>query len=103
MLRSGLLLFGIVLTGIGLALMVSGTPSWQPFLIWGAILTIAVLCERWRYRRIEHSAGERWRPTGERFEDPETGRTVEVLYDPATGERRYAPINNNPAPPKKQT
>lgn len=102
MLRTGLLVFGLVLIGVGMVLlMMHGTPSGQPFLIWGAIVTIAVLCERWRYRRIEGSNGAHWQPTGERFEDPETGNTVEVLYDPVTGERRYTPIHGRTPPPKK--
>jgi hypothetical protein len=66
-----------------------GTPAGQPFLIWGTIVVIAVLFERWRYRRIEHSKGGHWKPTGECFEDPETGQTIEVHYDSVSGERRY--------------
>jgi membrane protein implicated in regulation of membrane protease activity len=102
MLRSGLLVFGIVLTGIGLVLLIMrGTHSGQPFLIWGAIVVIAVLCERWRYRRNEHSKGGQWQQTGERFEDPETGQNMEVFYDPASGERRYVQCDDHLLPPKK--
>jgi membrane protein implicated in regulation of membrane protease activity len=90
MLRLGLLFFGLVVTGTGVVLLVRGKCGYQPFLIWGCVLLIAVLCERWRYRRKEHNHdGGQWQPTGERFEDPETGQTVEVHYDPVSGERRY--------------
>ncbi|HTS09431.1 MAG TPA: hypothetical protein VMP68_27960, partial [Candidatus Eisenbacteria bacterium] len=86
---------GMVLTLIGLVLLTVHrcSPSGWPFLIWGSIIVIAVLFERRRYRHIQHSQDERWQRTGERFEDPETGQMVEVLYDPATGERRYIPMS----------
>ncbi|MGO9377555.1 MAG: hypothetical protein ACLP29_03255 [Dissulfurispiraceae bacterium] len=84
-----------MLTGIGLVLsIVCGTPSGRPALTFGAIVVIAVLCERWRYHRIEHCVSGQWQRTGECFEDPETGQTVEVLYDPISGERRYAPAHS---------
>ena len=38
-----------------------------------------------------------WQPTGERCEDPETGRTVQVYYDPRSGARRYV-SDSEPAP-----
>jgi hypothetical protein len=92
MLRSALLVVGIILTGIGFALLIKhGTFSGWPYLIWGPILLITVLFERWRYRRIEHSKSDQWQRTEECFEDPETGQNVEVLYNPSTGERRYVP------------
>jgi len=102
MLRSALLVIGIALTWIGLVLLlIRGTPFAQPFLIWGAIVVIAVLFERWRYRHIVHSKGGQWQPTGECFEDPETGQTIEVHYDPVSGERRYVEKHDNLPPQKK--
>ena len=90
MLRTGLLIFGLILTGFGAFLLIfRDSHSYQPFLLWGSVLVIAVLCERWRYRRNEHNNSAKWQQTGESFEDPETGQTVEVQYDPASGERRY--------------
>jgi hypothetical protein len=89
MLRIGLLIFGLVLTGSGLVLLLRGRCAYQPFLIWGGVLVIAVLCERWRYLRKEHNHDRQWQLTGEIFEDPETGQTLEVHYDPVSGERRY--------------
>ena len=89
MLRIGLLFFGLALTATGLVLLIRGKCAYQPFLIWGSILLIAVLCERWRYRSKEHNQDSQWQLTGEKFEDPETGQTVEVHYDPVSGQRRY--------------
>ena len=90
MLRAGVLIFGLLLTGIGLVLLIMpGAHPYQPFLIWGCVLVVALLCERWRYRRNEHNNSGQWQRTGERFEDHETGETVEVLYEPDSGERRY--------------
>jgi membrane protein implicated in regulation of membrane protease activity len=89
MLRIGLLAVGLALVVTGLVLLVRGKCAYQPFLIWGSVLVIAVLCERWRYRRKEHDREGQWQRTGEIFEDPETGQTVEVHYDPVSGERRY--------------
>lgn len=95
MLRLGLLVFSSLLAVVGLVLAISGR-GWQ-IAIFGAILVIAVMCERWRYRGIETPLKGRWQRTGERFEDPGTGKIVEVLYDAETGERRYAPApGNNP-------
>ena len=90
MLRLGLLIFGFALTGTGLVLLIMrGKYPYLPFLTWGCTLVIAVLCERWRYRRKERNHERQWQKTGEKFEDPETGQTVEVFYDPVSGERRY--------------
>ena len=96
-----LLVLACGLLGMGLVLMRKG-PPWPglPAAIWGAVLVVALLCERWRYRRIEHPPAGNWQRTGERFEDPETGQIVEVLYDPTSGERRYAPVSAPEAPRK---
>jgi membrane protein implicated in regulation of membrane protease activity len=89
MLRIGLLIVGTALTVTGLVLLVRGGCTYLPFLIWGSLLVVAVLFERWRYRRNEQNHDRQWQPTGEIFEDPETGQTMEVHYDPVSGERRY--------------
>ena len=55
----------------------------------GAVLLAALLLERHRYRPpVDYTSGQ-WRPTGERFVDPTTGRLMEVRYNPDTGERAY--------------
>ncbi len=96
MLRIGLLILGLSLAVTGLVFLIQDKCSYQPFLIWGSILVIAVLFERWRYRRNEHDHDRQWQPTGEKFEDPETGQIMEVHYDPVSGERRYV---KNSSPP----
>ncbi|MDR3629946.1 MAG: hypothetical protein P4L42_06390 [Desulfocapsaceae bacterium] len=108
MLRWTLLLCGglsmvVGLVGIGLVVWkVPGIYPQPPHLIWGAIIggaivVICVLGERWRYRR-HIAAGRRWQPTGECFEDPETGLIVRVLYDPESGERLYQPVRQPSGP-----
>jgi hypothetical protein len=72
----------------GAALLISGIGAGRPALLVGAITLIAVRYERWRERTPPASASG-WRATGERFQDPASGKTVEVHYNPATGERRY--------------
>ena len=72
----------------------------------GAIMIVAVLLERTRYRSLhaertgdgvglgggETQAPEpRFRPSDERFVDPTSGVPMRVWIDPATGERRYVP------------
>ncbi|MCM0080579.1 hypothetical protein L4X63_03145 [Geomonas sp. Red32] len=89
MLRTALLLFGSGVLIAGLVMFLLGKCAYPPFLIWGSIIVIAVLFERWRYQRELHGQERHWQPTGEKFEDPETGAIVEVQYDPASGERRY--------------
>jgi hypothetical protein len=75
---AGALLLGAGARGAGVNLMVIG-----------AIVVLGTALERWRYRKAPPPAGARWQPTGERFVDPATGETMEVHYDPASGERRY--------------
>ena len=55
----------------------------------GIVVLAAVLFERWRYGATASQAPAAWQRTEERFEDPESGRTMTVYFDPASGERRY--------------
>jgi hypothetical protein len=55
----------------------------------GVVILAATLFERWRYGATSSQAPVAWQRTDERFEDPESGRTMTVYFDPATGERRY--------------
>ena len=62
-----------------------------PFLlIAGGVALITALLEP-IYGRASAAPprGAAWKPTDERFIDPETGEPVAVWFDPATGERRY--------------
>lgn len=90
-------LFAVALGAIaaGMVLLVSGTPAGMPMLIWGAVLLVALLIERWRYRPASSTGAGAWQETEERFIDPESGQAMQVLFNPHTGERRYVP-----APPQ---
>lgn len=90
-LRALLTAIAIAVLVAGLWLLIAGLkgPGLYLLLI-GAALLVGTLFERWRYRPPAPPEGARWQRTGERFEDPQTGRIVEVLYDPGSGQRRYA-------------
>jgi hypothetical protein len=111
---AGLLIRAVIVV-FGLGLMLIGIvgvtlPEIGPVGLWwvlfGAVLVVAVALERNRYRseaaELSHApagpgGGEaagatiepRFRPTAEVFVDPSTGRQMRVLADPSTGERRY--------------
>jgi hypothetical protein len=68
------------------------------WLVWlileGGIVLVSLLAERWRDKpRINRRAGN-WKPTGERFVDPATGRLVQVFYNSDTGERDYVTVDH---------
>ena len=89
MLRTFVLVIAGALALLGLTLLASGQLGAGAYALGaGALIVLGTAFERWRYRP-DTSAGAHWEPTGERFEDPQTGKTVAVLYDPRTGERRY--------------
>lgn len=94
MLRMLLLLAALALTLGGLVLRRAGDPAGTPMAIWGAVLTVAVLVERWRYRAPDSLDAGPWQPTDERFIDPETGQLMEVWFSPRTGARRYLVARN---------
>lgn len=63
-------------------------------IIGGLFLIIGLAIERWRYKSIAHAAPDpRWKDTGERFVDPETGVLTAVYFDAASGERHYLAAN----------
>ena len=89
MLRTAVLLVACAVTALGAVLCLAG--MWAPgaqLLVLGALVSIGVLVERWRYRS-ESRPGADWQPTGESFIDPATGKRVRVLYDARSGARRY--------------
>jgi hypothetical protein len=60
----------------------------------GLLIAGGILFERSGYRsRVNRTQGK-WQPTGERFNDPNTGQVVEVYYNPQTGERDYRESNS---------
>ncbi len=85
-----------VVLGIAILLSLSGPLSqfldlknaW-PMTIWGLILLIAILFEKWRYKKPNNTDLSQWQKTDEQFIDPETGKLTQVFYQPETGDRRY--------------
>jgi uncharacterized membrane protein HdeD (DUF308 family) len=91
MLRVAVIAVGAVALLCGLIALATGAfPPAAVFGIWGAILVLATVFERVRYKSLERSRpGPGWQRTTERFIDEETGQTVTVFVDPASGERAY--------------
>lgn len=95
MFRAILIFAGVVSILMGVALLASGFAAVAGgYLVGeGVILTLAMIFERWRYRKKPARGNpDAWRPTGERFIDPESGQLTEVRFNPATGERAYVPV-----------
>jgi hypothetical protein len=91
MFRLSLLALGIVLLAIAAWLLAIGQ-KWPGIyvLVQGALITLAMVWEPWRYRRrIVDAPPQGFTRTEERFEDPGSGRTVTVYVKSATGERAY--------------
>ncbi len=90
MLRAAVIVAAAIVTCVGALLVSRGVPmpGWQ-MLGMGLIVLAGTMFERWRYGRTEPPPDGRWQRTSERFLDPSSGETLEVLYDPRTGERRY--------------
>ena len=87
-----------VLIGLGLAAFLGGlvtifTGFFPPSLVcavWGALLVLALVFERFRYKPVETARpGAGWVRTDERFVDNETGKPVTVYIEPRSGERKY--------------
>lgn len=96
-LRRAVTVAAIALVAIGAFLCLSGVPAPGVQLLGlGGVVLVGMAIERWRYRTAPRPGGD-WQPTGERFVDPESGRTVEVLYDPKTGERHYRSVGDRGA------
>ena len=94
MLRAAVFGFGCLLLLATLIAAFSGaTPLSFELLIFGVLCAGGVAFERWRYSATRSTRpGAGWESTGERFIDPESGRLVEVYYQPATGKRRYVSV-----------
>jgi hypothetical protein len=90
MLRFFVLGLGVILLATGVLGLTfgGGSPMLAP-LIFGALLLIGTVFEP-HYKHNEPAPpSDGFAPTGERFHDPNKNQTVEVWYNPATGERRY--------------
>jgi hypothetical protein len=85
--RSWAITAGVLLLVAGLALWVgTGTIG---LLIVGAVVLLTALLERSYGSLVRRPTEGDWRPTDERFVDPESGKLVTVWFNPSTGERRY--------------
>jgi hypothetical protein len=86
---------GSLLMAGGIAMGLAGLAGGIGPALIGTMLVGALLLEP-RYGRPRRDGPQPqvdWQRTGERFFDDETKRLVEVWYNPATGERRYAGVD----------
>jgi hypothetical protein len=95
MLRTVLIaIVSLLFVGSCIGVATFGPPMVAPTLSLGLVLA-GLLFENYRYRRLNSQApGGAFKPTGERFIDPESGQLVEVHSDPATGARRYVAVKD---------
>ncbi|MGN6590575.1 MAG: hypothetical protein ACTHKE_09820 [Sphingomicrobium sp.] len=80
--------------GLGGVIAVGGLFVWRigagpMVVVFGALMMLTAALEPIYGRANGRPIGGRWRPTDERFVDPESGELVTVWFDPASGERRY--------------
>ena len=94
MLRKFLLWVGILMLASGVLMVFAQPANAFPLLVFGGLLTLSAVFERWRYKQPKSAAAARGFATGERFIDPETGALMEVYYDAATGERTYVKVSD---------
>ena len=91
MLRLAVLAIGVAMLlggAIALGYDVPGLPLW--LLVAGGVITVGTLLERVFYKPLlQRAPGPGWVKTSERFVDPDSGQTVDVFYEPRSGERRY--------------
>jgi hypothetical protein len=96
-LRTSVLVFAGALALTGALLLIGGLSRPGAYALGlGGLILLGTLFERWRYRPNGPRPGAGWEATGERFEDPQTGKTVQVFYDPRSGERRYVSDSGQP-------
>ncbi|HVI05474.1 MAG TPA: hypothetical protein VM711_05210 [Sphingomicrobium sp.] len=80
--------------GLGGFILVCGVLFWNSgsspvFPILGALVLLTAVLEPIYGRASTRPLGGNWRPTDEKFVDPNSGKVVTVWFDPASGERRY--------------
>lgn len=96
MLRNLVLGLGFLVLGAGVLLLFAQPANAFPPLLFGCLLLLGTVFERWRYKQPKTAAAARGAATGERFIDTETGALMEVWYDAATGERSYVKVSDKP-------
>ena len=90
MLRGIVLAIGILMLLAGVIMV--GLELWPALwlLIAGGVIIVGTLLERVIYKPLRSERpGVGWVKTAERFIDPDTGRPVDVFYNPTSGERQY--------------
>jgi hypothetical protein len=92
MLRKLVLGLALLVLCAGLLLLFVQPANAFPPLVFGTLLLLGTLFERWRYKAAQTPGSARGQPTGERFVDPETGALMEVWYDAGSGERSYVKV-----------
>jgi len=95
MLRAIVLSFGILLLVGAAALWLAAPAIWIAACelgIFGAFVVVGTLCEG-RYHFLTRGDGADWEPTGERFNDPVSGKLTEVRWNRVTGERAYVTLD----------
>ena len=93
MLRNVVLGLALLVLGTGVVLLAVQPANAFPLLLFGTLLILGTVFERWRYKQPKSASAARGSATGERFIDPESGALMEVWYDPATGERSYVRVD----------
>jgi hypothetical protein len=97
MLRAFVLGLGILLAGAGvLGITLGGGSGMLSPLVFGVLLLIGTVFEPHYKRNLPSPPQDGFTPTGERFQDPTEGKTVEVWYNKTTGERRYVSAASGP-------
>jgi hypothetical protein len=94
MLRNAVLGFALLMLAAGLVLLMVQPAQAFGALVFGALLTLGTLFERWRYKPMKTAQDARGVATGERFVDPVSGVLMEVYYDAASGERSYVKVDD---------
>ena len=91
MLRRLLIAYGVLcLVGAVILLVAHVTITLVIYLaINGLIITAGIFLERSSYPSKADTTQGKWQSTGERFNDPTSGKLIEVYYNPQTGERDY--------------
>jgi hypothetical protein len=95
-LRQALLWISGAVAVLAVALVLTGRifPAVTGCAVWAVALIVALLVERRTYKQVlDAPPGPAWKANGERFVDPETGRTVEVYEHPPSGRRAYVAVN----------
>jgi hypothetical protein len=91
-LRNLVLGFAILVFCAGVLLLTVSPANAFPPLLFGTLLLLGTVFERWRYKQPKTPGTARGTATGERFVDPETGALMEVWYDASSGERSYVKV-----------